>query len=199
VLYGRTIPGGLVNQVSKRPQITPHREVLIGTSDFGGAQGSLYFIGLITEDGEWSYRLLGQARNMHTQIDHERDRQMMIAPAITWSPRQLSAVKFRGHLISSPYLLARDRRQSSFRLLARAEELDAETPLAADTAPISGERDAIEKVRLNGERIEARHVAGGVAAGEKKRFVFHARQNRKRRFRRPTTSMNRCRRIDSYG
>lgn len=60
MLYGRTIPGGLVNQVSKRPQITPHREVPIGTSDFGGAQSSFDFIDPITEDGEWSYRLLGR-------------------------------------------------------------------------------------------------------------------------------------------
>jgi iron complex outermembrane receptor protein len=86
VLYGRTVPGGLVNQVSKRPQTTPHNEISIGTSGFGGVQASFDTTGPITEDGIWSYRLLGQARNMHTQIDHERDRQSMIAPSLTWSP-----------------------------------------------------------------------------------------------------------------
>lgn len=97
VLYGRTVPGGLVNQVSKRPQTTPHREVSIGTSSFGGVQSSFDFTGPVTEGSDWSYRLLGQARNMHTQIDHERDRQLMIAPSITWSPSAETSLTLYGY------------------------------------------------------------------------------------------------------
>lgn len=97
VLYGRAIPGGLVNQVSKRPQTTPQREVSIGTSAFGGIQGSLDVTGPITQDGEWSYRLLGQGRNMHTQVDHERDRQIMIAPSLTWSPGADTSLTLYGY------------------------------------------------------------------------------------------------------
>ncbi len=97
VLYGRTVPGGLVNQVSKRPQATPHHEVSVGTSGFGGAQTSFDFTGPMTDDGEWSYRLLGQARNMHTQIDHERDRQFMIAPSVTWSPTAETSLTLYGY------------------------------------------------------------------------------------------------------
>ena len=97
VLYGRTIPGGLVNQVSKRPQPTPYREVTVGTSGFGGVQGSFDFTGPITEDSDWSYRLLGQARNMQTQIDHERDRQLMIAPSLTWSPSDDTSLTLYGY------------------------------------------------------------------------------------------------------
>lgn len=97
VLYGRTVPGGLVNQVSKRPQNAPHREVSIGTSGFGGAQASFDLTGPITEDAEWSYRLIGQARNMNTQIDHEHDRQLMIAPALTWSPSDDTSLTFYGY------------------------------------------------------------------------------------------------------
>ncbi|MEZ2127818.1 MULTISPECIES: TonB-dependent siderophore receptor [unclassified Sinorhizobium] len=96
VLYGRTVPGGLVNQVSKRPQTTPYHEVSIGTSGFG-AQISFDTTGLISEDGVWSYRLLGQARNMHTQIDHERDRQGMIAPSLTWSPDAETSLTLYGY------------------------------------------------------------------------------------------------------
>ena len=97
VLYGRAVPGGLVNQVSKRPQTTPHREVTVGTSGFGGAKTSFDFTGPITEDGEWSYRLLGEARNMSTQIDHERDRQLMIAPSLTWSPTADTSLTLYGY------------------------------------------------------------------------------------------------------
>lgn len=97
VLYGRTIPGGLVNQVSKRPETTPHREVNIGTSAFGGIQSSFDFTGPVTQDGEWSYRLLGQGRNMQTQIDHERDKQLMIAPSLTWAPTKDTSLTLYGY------------------------------------------------------------------------------------------------------
>lgn len=97
VLYGRTIPGGLVNQVSKHPETTPHREVNIGSSAFGGIQSSFDFTGPLTQDGEWSYRLLGQGRNLQTQIDHERDRQIMIAPSLTWAPTQDTSLTVYGY------------------------------------------------------------------------------------------------------
>lgn len=97
VLYGRTVPGGFVNQVSKRPQDTPHQEVSVGVSGFGGAQTSFDFTGPLTEDGAWSYRLLGQARNLHTQIDDERDRQIMVAPSLNWSPDKDTSLTLYGY------------------------------------------------------------------------------------------------------
>jgi iron complex outermembrane receptor protein len=79
VLYGRTMPGGLVNYVSKRPQQTARNEVVIGTSAFGGVQTSVDSTGPVTKDGDFLYRVVGQWRNMHTQIDQERDRSFMLA------------------------------------------------------------------------------------------------------------------------
>ncbi len=89
VLYGRTMPGGLVNYVSKRPQATPHNEVVLGTSAFGGIQTSVDSTGPVTKDGDWQYRFVGQWRNMHTQIDRERDRALMFAPSLTSSPQRI--------------------------------------------------------------------------------------------------------------
>ena len=97
VLYGRAIPGGLVNEVSKRPQTTPRSEISIGTSSFGGVQTSFDFTGPLGEGSDWSYRLLGQARNLHTQIDHERDRQGMLAPSLTWSPSDATSLTLYGY------------------------------------------------------------------------------------------------------
>jgi iron complex outermembrane receptor protein len=97
VLYGRTVPGGLVNQVSKRPQSTPYREVSLQTSGFGGIQGAVDMTGPLTEDGDWSYRLTGLAKNMNTQIDHERDRQLMLAPSLTWSPTAQTSLTLYGY------------------------------------------------------------------------------------------------------
>lgn len=97
VLYGRTIPSGLVNMVSKRPQATPHRELSVRTSAFGGVEGSIDMTGPLTEDGEWQYRLLGLAKNMHTQIDMERDRKLLIAPSLTWSPSEDTSLTLYGY------------------------------------------------------------------------------------------------------
>lgn len=97
VLYGRSLPGGLINQVGKRPQTEAHREVSVGVSGFGGAQTSMDFTGPISEGSDWSYRLVGQARNLHTQIDHERDRQLMIAPSLTWAPSDNTSLTLHGY------------------------------------------------------------------------------------------------------
>lgn len=97
VLYGRTIPGGLVNQVGKRPQATPHHEVSIQTSGFGGIQGALDTTGPLTEDGTWTYRFVGLAKDLNTQIDRERDRQVMLAPSLTWSPDTATSLTFYGY------------------------------------------------------------------------------------------------------
>jgi iron complex outermembrane receptor protein len=97
VLYGRAIPGGLVNQVSKRPQKTARNEVGVQTSSHGGIQGSFDLTGPLTEDGDWSYRMIGLGKNMGTQVDRERDRQLMLAPSLTWSPTDQTSLTLYGY------------------------------------------------------------------------------------------------------
>lgn len=97
VLYGRSIPGGLVNQVSKRPQSETHREAVVSTTGFGGIQGAVDMTGRLTEDGEWLYRFTGLAKNLNTQIDHERDRQIMLSPSVTWSPTADTTLTLYGY------------------------------------------------------------------------------------------------------
>lgn len=97
VLYGRTVPGGLVNYVSKRPQATPHNEIEVGTTAFGGIQTSVDSTGPLTEDGAWQYRFVGQARDFGTQVDEERDRQLMLAPSLTWSPSDATELTLYGY------------------------------------------------------------------------------------------------------
>lgn len=97
VLYGRAIPGGLVNQVSKRPQPEAQREAVVKTSAFGGIQGAVDMTGPVTENGDWLYRFIGLAENMHTQVDQERDRTLMLAPSLTWSPSDDTSLTFYGY------------------------------------------------------------------------------------------------------
>lgn len=86
VLYGKAVPGGLLNQVSKKPLSVAQREVTVSTTNFGGAQIAADLTGPIDAAGEWSYRLVALQRDAHTQVDMERDRQTMIAPSLTWRP-----------------------------------------------------------------------------------------------------------------
>ena len=86
VLYGSTVPGGLVNQVMKRPQETAQNEVGVQTSSHGGVQGTLDMTGPLTQDGDWLYRVVALGKNMGSQVDREREKQLMLAPSLTWAP-----------------------------------------------------------------------------------------------------------------
>ncbi|MGO4333890.1 TonB-dependent siderophore receptor [Labrys sp. KB_33_2] len=97
VLYGRTVPGGFINQVSKRPLTTARREMSLQSSAFGGIQGAFDFTGPLSDDGAWSYRLIGLAKNLNTQIDHERDRQFLIAPSLSWRPDENTTLTLYGY------------------------------------------------------------------------------------------------------
>jgi iron complex outermembrane receptor protein len=97
VLYGRAMPGGLVNMVSKRPQAETRREISLQTTNFGGVQGSIDVTGKLSEDGQFVARFVGLAKNLGTQIDNERDRQILLAPSITWAPSDDTSLTVYGY------------------------------------------------------------------------------------------------------
>lgn len=97
VLYGRAVPGGLVNQISKRPQETAANEIGIQTSSHGGVQGTLDTTGPLTEDGDWLYRMVALGKNMGSQVDREREKQLMLAPSLTWAPTDQTTFTLYGY------------------------------------------------------------------------------------------------------
>ncbi|WP_438754212.1 TonB-dependent siderophore receptor [Pararhizobium sp. O133] len=97
VLYGSAIPGGLVNQVSKRPQATASNEAGVQTSSHGGVQATIDMTGPLTEDDEWLYRIVALGKNMGTQVDREREKQLMLAPSLTWAPTDQTSLTFFGY------------------------------------------------------------------------------------------------------
>ncbi|BAV63074.1 methicillin resistance protein FmtA [Sphingobium cloacae] len=86
MLYGQSPPGGLLNQVTKRPQAQASHEINLTLGNFDRYQGSFDTTGPIDEDGTFLYRLTGLVRNSGTQIDHIGDDRYYIAPAFTWAP-----------------------------------------------------------------------------------------------------------------
>ena len=86
VLYGQTSPGGLVNQVSKRPQAESSNEINLSFGNFDRKEVSGDFTGALDQEGKVLYRLTALARDSGTQTDKAGDDRLFIAPQITWRP-----------------------------------------------------------------------------------------------------------------
>ncbi len=85
VLYGQVTPGGLVNQVSKRPTAEAHGLVSARVGTFDLWQAAADSSGPLDPSGTLLYRLVGLYRDGGSQVDHTDLRRFMIAPSLTWN------------------------------------------------------------------------------------------------------------------
>ncbi|MBB1599621.1 TonB-dependent siderophore receptor [Variovorax sp. UMC13] len=86
MLFGSGTAAGIVNMVSKRPQVETQREVGVQFGNWGRKQVQADLTGALSADGDWSYRLVALHRNADTQVDHVPDDRSLIAPSLTWRP-----------------------------------------------------------------------------------------------------------------
>ncbi|MBB3225946.1 iron complex outermembrane receptor protein [Luteibacter sp. Sphag1AF] len=86
VLYGQGTTGGLIALNSKLPQSTPMHEVDVQFGNHARKQIAFDFTGPLDTQGHWSYRLIGVARDAHSQVDYTPDDRKALAPSITWTP-----------------------------------------------------------------------------------------------------------------
>ncbi len=86
VLFGAGTPGGLINQVSKRPPLDPLHYVEVGGGSFGQKYAAFDVGGPVDASGHWYYRLTGIGRNGGTQVDGAPDDRVYIAPSFTYKP-----------------------------------------------------------------------------------------------------------------
>ncbi|MBK1697957.1 TonB-dependent siderophore receptor [Rhodovibrio salinarum] len=86
VLYGGSSAGGVVNQLSKRANGERIRYLEAGITD--SPNGYLGFdIGdQVSEDGPWSYRLVGRIKGGDTQVEHADNFRGVIAPSLLFEP-----------------------------------------------------------------------------------------------------------------
>lgn len=84
VLYGQTVPGGLINRISKMPVDTPFAEVegQIGAPDW--FQAAFDVGGKVKEDGSVLYRLTGVARAAEGTVDYTTNNALYLAPSVTF-------------------------------------------------------------------------------------------------------------------
>ncbi len=85
VLYGQVTPGGLLNQVSKRPTEEARGLASIQYGSFGTWQYAGDVSGPIDPEGRFLYRLVGLYRDGGSQVDHTDLNRWMIAPSLTWN------------------------------------------------------------------------------------------------------------------
>ena len=97
VLFGAGTPGGLINQVTKRPTLDPLRYIEVGGGAFGqGGFGYAAFdlSGPSDSDGRWSYRLTGIGRTGGNQVVGAPEDRVYIAPALTYKPDGATKITF---------------------------------------------------------------------------------------------------------
>ena len=83
VLFGQTVPGGIINRVSKRPYIGMLNQIRLGTGNFDKAHLA-FDLGAELSDA-WQLRMVGLALDGEArQVHSERERQL-IAPSLRWT------------------------------------------------------------------------------------------------------------------
>lgn len=85
-IYGQGTGGGIVNQVSRKPQDVAAHELNIQYGRFNRKQLGFDSTGSINQDGTLLYRITASGLDSEGQIDDTRHKRFYLAPAITWRP-----------------------------------------------------------------------------------------------------------------
>lgn len=83
ILYGENAPGGVVNLVSKRPTADARGEVQLSYGSHNRRQLGVDVSGPLTDEGNILGRVVMMGRNADTQVDHQPDDRLYIAPSLT--------------------------------------------------------------------------------------------------------------------
>ncbi|NNJ18383.1 TonB-dependent siderophore receptor [Pseudomonas putida CSV86] len=83
ILYGENAPGGVVNMVSKRPTAESRGEVQLSYGSNERRQLGIDVSGPLTDNGNVLGRLVLLGRKSGTQVDHQPDDRIYIAPSLT--------------------------------------------------------------------------------------------------------------------
>ncbi|CAI1801659.1 Ferric hydroxamate uptake [Serratia liquefaciens] len=100
VMYGQSIPGGLVALTSKRPQFATegHVNLMAGNNNTQG--GAFDVTGALSE--QWAYRLTGMTRSSETMYDHQREERYAISPSLLWQPDENTSLLLKAYLQKDP-------------------------------------------------------------------------------------------------
>ncbi|WP_417780410.1 TonB-dependent siderophore receptor [Stutzerimonas xanthomarina] len=82
VLYGRSLPGGLVAMTSKKPQYETRRQIRLSYGSEDNKQAAFDFTGPL-DDERIAYRLVGVARDADNQVDGIEEQRYAVMPSLS--------------------------------------------------------------------------------------------------------------------
>lgn len=88
-LYSGGNPGGVLNAISKKPPVEPLRYIEVGVNNYGNRYLGVDIGGPLavsSDYGKFYYRLTGWVQGGDTQVDHTKNDNYFINPALTWKP-----------------------------------------------------------------------------------------------------------------
>lgn len=86
LLYGQISPGGMVNQVSRRPSDQASHEIQVEGGSDGRAQTGFSSQGALNEDGTLQYGFSALGRRADSRYDGVKESRYAVAPSISWRP-----------------------------------------------------------------------------------------------------------------
>ncbi|CAI1160372.1 ferrichrome porin FhuA [Serratia entomophila] len=103
VLYGKSSPGGLVSMVSKRPTTEPLREIQFKMGTDNLFQTGFDFSDALDDNGIYSYRLTGLAKDSDAQQNMSKEKRYAIAPSFSWRPDDKTNFTLLANIQNDPY------------------------------------------------------------------------------------------------
>lgn len=102
VLYGQASPGGILNEVSKKPTDQPLREVqfTVGTDRHFGV--GLDFSDRLPGSESLSWRLVATGLSTDLQENFAKQKTVAVAPSVTWSPDEDTTLTVLGGYQNEP-------------------------------------------------------------------------------------------------
>jgi iron complex outermembrane recepter protein len=88
VLYGQIPPGGLINQVTKRPEAERSTSIEVQFGSYDRVQGGIDTTGSFDRNDVFRYRVIGLIRNSNTQTNFTPDDRRLLAPSVTYHPSE---------------------------------------------------------------------------------------------------------------
>ncbi|WP_232513609.1 TonB-dependent siderophore receptor [Burkholderia humptydooensis] len=85
-LYGQGSGGGVINQVSRRPQRESAHEIMMQAGSFRHLQIGVDSTGPLNANGTFLYRFTATGLDEHGQVEDVRHKRIYFAPALTWRP-----------------------------------------------------------------------------------------------------------------
>ncbi|HEY4250530.1 MAG TPA: TonB-dependent siderophore receptor [Roseomonas sp.] len=103
VLYGQGSPGGLLNLESRVPPDAAVHHLQLQGGTWNTWRGSFDLGGALNQDRTLFGRITGTATTSETQVDHQREQRVAIAPSLSWRPNADTTLTVLGSYLYDPY------------------------------------------------------------------------------------------------